>query len=147
MHCVSQITPHLHVGGQYNRRGWAAMTQRGITAVIDMRIEFDDRETNIAPGSYLYLPVVDDEPPSLEQLSEGIRFLDQVMAAGGSVYVHCSAGVGRAPTMAAAYLVSIGMTPAEAWETIRIKRPFIRPKPAQVAQVERFASQRRSSSQ
>jgi len=137
------------------RISWERLTEQGIqtTALwaadhaVRTLIEFDDRETNIAPGSYLYLPVVDDEPPSLEQLSEGIRFLDQVMAAGGSVYVHCSAGVGRAPTMAAAYLVSIGMTPAEAWETIRIKRPFIRPKPAQVAQVERFASQRRSSSQ
>lgn len=146
MHRVSQITPHLHVGGQYYRRGWPAMTQRGITAVIDMRIEFDDRQAGIAPESYLYLPVVDDEPPSLEQLSDGVRFLNEVEAAGCSTYVHCSAGVGRAPTMAAAYLVSTGMTPAQAWRTIRAKRPFIRPKPGQVAQVERFATKRRESS-
>jgi hypothetical protein len=41
--------------------------------------------------------------------------------------------------MAAAYLVSTGLTPAEAWARIRMVRPFIRIKPGQVAQVERFA--------
>jgi protein-tyrosine phosphatase len=59
---------------------------------------------------------------------------------GGGVYVHCGAGVGRAPSMAAAYLVSTGLTADEAWATIREVRPFIRPKPEQMAQIERFAA-------
>jgi hypothetical protein len=42
--------------------------------------------------------------------------------------------------MAAAYLVSTGLTADEAWATIREVRPFIRPKPEQVAQIERFAA-------
>jgi len=49
--------------------------------------------------------------------------------------------VGRAPTMAAAYLVQQGMTPQDAWASIRRVRPFIRPTPAQVAQIEAFAAQ------
>jgi dual specificity MAP kinase phosphatase len=61
---------------------------------------------------------------------------------GGGLYVHCGSGIGRAPTMAAAYLVDTGLTPNQAWACIRAVRPFIRPKPAQVAQVERFAAQR-----
>jgi hypothetical protein len=136
---VSQITPHLHVGGQYRRRGWPRLAARGVTAVVNLRIEHDDRDAGIAPPRYLYLPTVDDEPPTLQDLRTGADFIAQEVARGGGVYVHCGAGVGRAPALAAAYLVSTGMSPGQAWETIRRMRPFIRPNPAQVKQVERFA--------
>lgn len=143
---ISQITPHLHVGGQYRQRGWPALTQRGITAVVDMRIEFDDLAAGIAPKHYLYLPVIDDEAPSLHQLSAGVKFVTDVISHGGAVYIHCGAGVGRAPTLAAAYLVSTGVTPSQALAMIQTKRPFIRPKPAQIAQVEKFAERTAPSS-
>jgi len=138
---VSQITPSLHVGGQYRRRGWRRLAARGITAVVNLRIEFDDAAAGIAPPRYLYLPAVDDEPPTLAQLREGVAFIAEEVARGGGVYVHCGAGVGRAATMAAAYLVGTGLTPEQAWARIREVRPFIRPKPVQVAQVERFAAE------
>ena len=136
---LSQVTPQLHVGGQYRRRGWPRLAARGVTAVVNLRIEFDDNDAGIAPPRYLYLPAVDDNPPTLEQLQEGSNFVAEEIARGGGVYIHCGSGIGRAATMAAAYFVSTGLTPAQSWERIRKVRPFIRPKPAQVAQVERFA--------
>jgi hypothetical protein len=136
---VSQITPQLHLGGQYRRCGWPRLAARGVTAVVNMRVEFDDNDAGIAPERYLYLSTVDDDPPTLEQLRAGVAFIAEEIAQGGGVYVHCGAGVGRAATMAAAYLVSTGLTPEEAWAKIRAVRPFIRPKPGQVAQVESFA--------
>ncbi len=136
---VSQITPQLHVGGQYRRRGWSRLAVRGITAVVNMRVEFDDARAGIAPPRYLHLPTMDDEPPTLEQLRQGVAFITEEIARGGGVYVHCGAGVGRAATLVAAYLVGTGLTPDEAWARIRAVRPFVRPGPGQVAQVERFA--------
>ena len=136
---VSQISPQLHVGGQYRRRGWPQLAARGITAVVNLREEFDDNDAGIAPPRYLYLPAPDDNPPTLEQLRKGVAFMEKEIGQGGGVYVHCGAGIGRAPTMAAAYLVSTGLTPDQAWASIRAVRPFIRLKPVQVAQVERFA--------
>jgi len=138
---ASQITPQLHIGGQYRRRGWPKLVARGITAVVDMRLEFDDKDAGIAPSHYLYLSAEDDHAPTLEQLHAGAAFIAQEIARGGCVYVHCGSGVGRAPTMAAAYLVSTGMMPAQAWACIEEVRPFIRPKPVQIAQVDRFAEQ------
>jgi len=132
--------PHRRAG-QYRRRGWSRLAARGITAVVNLRIEFDDNDAGIAPPRYLYLPAVDDEPPTLAQLREGVAFIAEEVARGGGVYVHCGAGVGRAATMAAAYLVGTGLTPEQAWARIREVRPFIRPKPVQVAQVERFAAE------
>jgi len=134
------------VGGQYRRRGWPRLAARGITAVVNVRVEFDDNDAGIAPPRYLYLPAVDDEPPTLEQLRAGVTFIAEEIARGGGVYVHCGAGIGRAPAMVAAYLASTGLTPDQAWARIREVRPFIRPKPVQVAQVERFVGEQRVDS-
>jgi protein tyrosine phosphatase (PTP) superfamily phosphohydrolase (DUF442 family) len=136
---VSQITPQLHVGGQYRRRGWTRLQARGITAVVNLRIEFDDAEAGLAPARYLHLPTVDDEAPSPEHLSEGVAFIAEELAGGGSVYIHCGSGIGRAATMAAAYLISTGLTLEEAWARIRAVRPFIRPTAVQIWQIERFS--------
>ncbi len=142
---LSQIRPYLHVGGQYRARGWPKLVARGVTAVVNMRVEFDDRQAGLAPEQYLYLPTIDDTAPSLEQLQQGVAFIHRQIDAGGSVYVHCGAGVGRAATMAAAFFVSAGMAPAQAWQTIRAVRPFIKPTAEQLAQIERFAGTSRAS--
>ena len=136
---VSQITPQLHVGGQYRRRGWARMQARGVTAVVNMRVEFDDQKAGIAPPRYLYLRVVDDHAPTMEQLRAGCAFIAEEMARDGTVYVHCGSGIGRAATMAAAYLIDTGRSEDEAWTLIRTSRPFIRPTPPQLEQIRRFA--------
>jgi protein tyrosine phosphatase (PTP) superfamily phosphohydrolase (DUF442 family) len=138
MRGVSQVTPRLHLGGQYQRRGWSRLAARGITAVVNLRAEFDDNHAGIAPTGYLHLPTVEDKAPTLEQLHKGSAFIRAEIARGGGVYVHCRSGVGRAATMAAAYLVSTGLTPGQAWARVRQVRPFIWPTPAQSAQVERF---------
>ena len=116
------------------------MRGRGISAVVNMRSEFDDQKAGIAPGRYLHLQVVDDQAPTLEQLREGCSFIAEELARGGVVYVHCGSGIGRAATMAAAFLLSTGMTEQASWALIRAKRPFIRPTPPQVEQIQRLAA-------
>ena len=108
--------------------------------------EFDDQAAGIAPPRYMHLKIIDNTPPTLEHLQAGSDFIAQEIRQGGKVYIHCAAGVGRAPTMAAAYLVSTGRSPAEAWTQIRQVRPFIRPTPAQIAQVDAFAEKVRAQS-
>lgn len=143
IHSMSEITPQLHVGGQYRRRGWPKLERRGITAVVNMRVEFDDNHAGIAPERYLHLPTVDDTPPTMEHLRQGVTFISDEIRRGGAVYVHCASGVGRAPALAAAYFVSTGLSPDEAWARIRSVRPFIRPTRAQVEQTQVFAAQPR----
>jgi hypothetical protein len=136
----SQVMPNLYVGGQHKGRGWPRLRHRGITAVVSLRGELDDREQGVAPDHYLYLPTVDNHAPTLEHLREGVHFIQAQLENGGAIYIHCWEGVGRAPTMAAAYLVSTGMTPKAAWDKICCVRPFIRPIAIQVEQIERFAA-------
>ncbi|MBN1876177.1 MAG: dual specificity protein phosphatase family protein [Anaerolineae bacterium] len=136
---TSKIAPYLYVGGQHYRRGLARMGAEGITAVVNMREESDDARRGIALTHYLWLPTTDDRPPSLKELERGSAFIAEQIAAQRGVYIHCAAGVGRAPTMAAAYLVTTGMSSEKAWATIRRGRPFIRPTTPQIEVIERFS--------
>lgn len=137
----TRITPQLHVGGQYSRKGWATLAQRGITAAVSMRGEYDDRGEGFLPPRYLHLPTVDNHAPTLEHLRQGVAFITDEVQRGGQVYIHCWEGVGRGPTMLAAYFVSTGMKPSEAWAKIKAVRPFIRPTVEQIAQLDILASE------
>lgn len=137
---TSRILPGLAVGGQYRRRGWPRLERSGITGVLSLRDEYCDDAAGIAPSSYLRLPTPDDEAPSMEQLREGVAFIESELSRGGGVYVHCGAGVGRAATMAAAYLVAQGDEPEEAWARIRAVRPFIRPTACQREAIQAWAN-------
>src|SRR5688500_7063853 len=114
--------------------------------MVNMRTEFDDQASGIAPPRYMHLKIIDNTPPTLEHLQAGSDFIAQEIKQGGKVYIHCAAGVGRAPTMAAAYLVSAGRSPADAWKQIRKVRPCIRPTPAQIALIDALAEKVRAQS-
>ncbi len=135
----SQLTPDVFLGGQHVARGLSRLRGRGITGVINLRGESDDREKGVLLDHYLHLPTLDNTPPTLEHIQSGVDFIRHEIEQGGKVYIHCWEGVGRAATMAAAYLVSTGLTPEDAWAKVRSTRPFIRPTPVQMAQVEQFA--------
>jgi protein tyrosine phosphatase (PTP) superfamily phosphohydrolase (DUF442 family) len=136
----SRITDHMHVGGQYTAGGYERLKARGVTSVISLRDEFDNAAAGIAPERYLYLPTIDDTPPTVEDLCAGIRMIREEVSHGGQVYVHCMLGVGRSATLAAAYLVGEGMSASEAWRAIRRRRPFIRPTAGQKQLVADFAA-------
>lgn len=121
----SRITPEIYVGPQYRLGGKRLLEGEGIHYSVNMRVEFDDMEHGLALQNYCHLPTVDDTPPSMEHLQKGVAFITDAVDNGGRVYIHCSAGVGRAPTMAAAYFLSRGHTLTEAIDMITRVRPFI----------------------
>jgi protein-tyrosine phosphatase len=143
----SRITPNVYIGPQYGQAGKRQLIEAGITAGVNLRIEFDDAEHDLALPAYCYLPTIDDAAPTLEHLDEGVAFMQQVIAKGGKVYIHCAGGVGRAPTMGAAYFISQGMSLDEALALIRESRPFIQIMPPQMARLREFEALRQEAVQ
>lgn len=139
-----QVTPQLYVGSQFNASGKRLLEQRGISSCVNMRIERDDAAFGLALPQYLHLPTIDDDAPSFEHLEKGVDFISGIIKGGGKVYIHCGAGVGRAPTMAAAYLIAEGCTLEEALAKIRKVRPFITITPPQLDQLQKFQQHYRS---
>jgi hypothetical protein len=141
----SQIQPDLYIGPQYRRLGRHKLKRLGITASINMRIEFDDAAHGLDFEQYCHLPTVDDNAPALEQLKRGVEFIHRARKEGRKVYIHCTGGIGRAPTMAAAYLIDQGMKLEEAIAAIQQVRPFINIVPEQMEQLRLYESGARDS--
>jgi protein-tyrosine phosphatase len=141
----SRITPEIYVGGQFGRRGKRRLEQAGISGDVNLRREFDDAAHGLALARYCHLPTVDDAAPTTDHLEKGVAFIRQVVDDGGKVYIHCAGGVGRAPTMAAAYFISRGMALDEALRLIRQTRPFINIMPPQMDLLRQFEQKTRNT--
>lgn len=136
----NRITPQIILGGQPAGRHLVRLAQVGVTGVINMRDEYSYAdEVGQSNLNYLELPTVDNTAPTLDDLRAGIAFIEHEIERGGSVYIHCWEGLGRGPSMAAAYFISQGDTPEEAWARIRQARPFIRPTDEQLDALVLFA--------
>ncbi len=134
----SRISPQVFVGSQHRALGKRRLESLGVTHCLNMRIEFDDAEHGLALDDYCNLPTVDDTEPTLEHLEKGVAFIRNALSNGGKVYIHCAGGVGRAPTMAAAYFVSTGTSLEDAVALIKKARPFVNVLPVQMDQLRSF---------
>ncbi|MBI9045544.1 MAG: dual specificity protein phosphatase family protein [Anaerolineaceae bacterium] len=135
-----KVTPQLFVGGQFRQAGKKVLMQHGVTASVNMRIEFDDREHGLDFPDHCYFPTVNDAAPEMEDLIIGAEAIAGFIQNGGIVYVHCAGGLGRAPTMAAAYLISQGYCLKDAEELIKQTRPYIGIQTVQMERLKEFES-------
>lgn len=136
---LTQLTQHVFMGGQIDRRGWRIMQGWGVGAIVSLRIEWDDRRFGIDTPNYLWLPTIDGTAPSVEQMARGALFTREHVLAGRGVYIHCAGGLGRAPSQAIAYLMLAGMEIESAIAFVQAHRPFIHLSRWQRARLDEFA--------
>jgi protein-tyrosine phosphatase len=77
----------------------------GVTAVVNLRAEYQDVFSAPAPLAYLWLPIADHTQPTMHQLLYGARFIHTASQAQQRTLIHCKMGIGRSTTFAAAYLI------------------------------------------
>ena len=121
----SEITPQIFVGGQHTKQGYAEMREFGITAIVNMReatLLAMSGKASAASVTCTCRPSITRRPASKTSCAAWPSSAPKSASrADAKVYIHCAAGCGRAPTMAAAYLISNWRrAPREAWN--RIKR-------------------------
>ena len=117
----------------------------GVTHIINMQIECDDTELAEEHGLEVsWNPTDDDfELKPAELFEPGVKFaLAALERADAKVFIHCAAGVHRAPMMALAVLGAMGMDVDAAMELIERKRPVADFAEVYVRSVERFLSGR-----
>ncbi len=80
------------------------------------------------PDRAVWSPVPDLHAPTMEQAASLLGRIRALLDGGGGVLMHCGAGIGRAGTMAAAILVDMGMSPADAVARVAAHRPMAGPE-------------------
>lgn len=139
---ITWITDRIAVGGGiWNAENMATVSRAGITHIIDMQIEFDDTPLAQSQGiAVCWNPVDDDfEPKPAAVFARGVEFgLAALEGDGAKLFVHCAAGVHRAPMMALALLGVMGWTVEDAMDLIEGRRPVADFAEVYVRSVEDF---------
>jgi len=142
---ISWMTDRIAVGGGiWNEKNMAELARIGVTHVIDMQIEFDDTPLAEPFGiEVLWNPTDDDfeaKPPQL--LERGVEFAQEALKdPEAKVYIHCAAGVHRAPMMALAVLCATGWEIGPAMQMMETRRPVVDFADVYVESVKRFVEE------
>jgi protein-tyrosine phosphatase len=139
---MTWITDRIAVGGGiWNDENMAEVVRLGVTHIIDMQIEFDDRPlARNYPVKVLFNPTDDDFLPKPPQLFQaGVEFaLEALEDPRARLYIHCAAGVHRAPMMTLAVLRVLGWSLTNAIEVIMQRRYVVDFADVYVQSVEEF---------
>jgi hypothetical protein len=103
----SQVDEYIFVGADLccGREHYDYLQDKmGIKVDINLRKEEDFSPGPLA-GGYLWLPVTNLEAPSNLQMILGAAVIEAAVKAKERVFVHCTFGHGRSPTMVAGYYI------------------------------------------
>lgn len=96
-------------GAAPTTEGYRNLAQEGVTTVVDLRaedgLEGDARTVRELGMNLVRIPMRDGQVPTTEEVD---AFRAATGSAGGRIFVHCGAGVGRTGAMVGAYQVEQG---------------------------------------
>jgi len=93
----------------------------GVTLFLDLTQEGELEAYDAAvrpPARWRRIPVRDFTAPAPEVVARALDLIDEELAAGGVVFVHCWAGCGRTGVVVGCWLVRHGTDPREALSRI-----------------------------
>ncbi len=139
---LSWVTGRIAVGGGiWTDDQMRELLTHGVTHIIDMQVEFDDSEIAAPYGvRVLWNPTDDDfQPKTPELFQRGVDFaLEALDRPDTKLYIHCAAGVHRAPMMALAVLRVLGYSLEDATNLLESRRHVVDLADVYVRSVEGF---------
>eukprot|EP00826_Nyctotherus_ovalis_P003085 TRINITY_DN10619_c0_g1_i9.p2 TRINITY_DN10619_c0_g1~~TRINITY_DN10619_c0_g1_i9.p2 ORF type:complete len:185 (+),score=40.36 TRINITY_DN10619_c0_g1_i9:298-852(+) len=116
------------------------LAKLGVTGVLNVQTDIDMKHRQTDPArlketyarhgiKMVHYPVHDFNPEDLSQkVRGGAECIDSLINEGRTVYVHCTAGMGRAPSMVIGYLVMYKkMSLDEAYNLVKENRKVVSP--------------------
>ncbi|GKV38577.1 hypothetical protein SLEP1_g46468 [Rubroshorea leprosula] len=133
-----QIEEGLFLGSIAAANNKNALKSSNITHVLTVASSLRPAHTN--DFVYKVIPVLDKEDTNITQyFDECFDFIDEAKRRGGGVLVHCLVGRSRSVTIVVAYLMKKrGMSPSQALEYVKSKRPQAAPNSGFLSQLQEF---------
>jgi hypothetical protein len=110
---LTWVTDQLAVGhAPLSYDEFRAIRQQGIEGIVNLCGEYSDLPQIQKDFGFevYYLPVQDNEAPSLEETEKALQWLDEAIYLGKKILVHCHLGIGRTGTFVISYLMRRGFS-------------------------------------
>jgi protein-tyrosine phosphatase len=134
--CNEVIQDRLWVGSFVRPEEVTHLRQLGITAIVSVQSDQDLdnyriplkkllKACDLAEIEFLRIPIPDFDPKALTaNLPQAVEKLEEALIPRWArVYVHCTAGINRGPSLAAAYLIKTrGLSAQEAYDYVTARR-------------------------
>jgi protein tyrosine phosphatase (PTP) superfamily phosphohydrolase (DUF442 family) len=126
---ISQITDYLYISAWPRGEHVDEIITLGVRLVLSMHWMRPTKTLGYPPVKLLWLPTIDKPffPIPIKTLVKGVKAALPVINDGGSVLVHCKAGVHRSVAQAACVLIGMGYNADDAMRLIHEKRTVADP--------------------
>jgi len=141
-----EVLPNIFVGDVYAAHNQEELKRRNVTHIINAALAvippFPDK------FKYLHVQLLDYPGENvMDHLQVTTKYIEEALAGGGRVFIHCLKGVSRSATIAAAFAIySQQLTTQEAINMLRKQRSIVCPNHGFVLQLEWYEKQMRKSS-
>lgn len=124
---VAAVLQGLFMGSQDVTQDLNLLRTNKITDILSIGIKVDKLEG----FCYHYFNALDlPEFNLLEVFDACFELIDRIINSGGSVYVHCNAGVSRSASVVIAYLMKTeNLSYNQAYQYLKTVRPSVNPNP------------------
>ena len=134
---VAEIIPSsLYLGSQDVVHDIDLIKLYKITNILSIGV-YVPKLSQLPHITYIFVPALDLPDEKIEaMLNSALPIMEAVICGGGCLYVHCNAGVSRAPTVVMAFLIvhkGYSFNDALAW--VKHQRPSANPNPGFIRQL------------
>ncbi|KAF6719825.1 Dual specificity protein phosphatase 16 [Oryzias melastigma] len=135
---LSVILPRLYLGAERDVTQ-ERLASLGISYVLSVS-RCTPQPTFLPCSRYLRVPIDDSLwDDLLPWIPKALHFIDAALSSGGSVLVHCAAGISRSPALAVAYIMyRLEMDLDHAYRFVKERRPSISPNFNFLGQLQLF---------
>ena len=137
------IDEHFCLGGALMFDDIERLRQQGVSAVINLCAEREDDQDRLGQAcmEYLWIPVIDMCAPTVEQIAQGVSWIERQLLVDRVIYIHCAAGVGRSATLLASwYIYAHGVTVSQALHLLKTRRPQVSLTRRQIQRLHDYAN-------
>ncbi|XP_045599102.2 uncharacterized protein [Procambarus clarkii] len=124
----TRILPFLYLGSQHDASNRQLLSDYNILYELNVSVSCPKPDF-VQESHFMRIPVNDNFSEKLfPYFNDAFNFIDKVRESGGSVLVHCLAGISRSATVAIAYVMKhLSLPFDEAYMYVKTRRPTISP--------------------
>jgi hypothetical protein len=133
---LTKVLDRLYLGGFKDAEDLRSGNPLNITHICNCTTEPLSLPSRCV-ANIIQMDQLDGHEWHVQKLYSAVDWIRRALLGGGTVLVHCHAGISRSPVLVAAYLYTCGFDFDRALDRIKTQRPIVQPAPAVMISAKR----------